>query len=228
MNAEAKTDWLRRLEAAGVVAVLVVDRAEDGPPLARALLEGGVRAMELTLRTPAALEALRRIRAEVPDMLAGVGTILTPEQVREATSAGAAFGVSPGCSPRVIETAQANGLPFCPGVAVPSDVERALEYGLRCLKFFPAMPLGGLPYLRAMAAPYAHLGVRFIPLGGVTQGNVMEWLADPLIAAVGGSWLAPRDLIRRQDWAAIRELASEASRAVQQVRNAVNGRSAMV
>ncbi len=209
-----------RLENAGVVAVLVVDRAEDGPPLGRALFEGGVGAMELTLRTPAALEALRRIRSEVPDMLAGVGTILTPAQVGDAIAAGAAFGVSPGCHSRVIEAAFAAGLPFAPGVAVPSDVERAIELGCSLLKFFPAMPLGGLAYLKAMAAPYIHLGVRFIPLGGLTQGNLTEWLADPLIAAVGGSWLAPLDAIRRQDWAAIRALAAEAALAVQQVRAA--------
>lgn len=216
----------RQLEATGVVAVLTIDRAEDAPNLAQALLAGGVSAMELTLRTPAALDALRRIRAEVPSMLAGVGTILTPAQVGEAVEAGAAFGVSPGASPRVLEEAVRLGFSFAPGVAVPSDIERALEFGCALLKFFPAEPMGGLSYLRSMAAPYGHLGVRFVPLGGLTQGNMSTWLADPLVAAVGGSWLAPRDAVRRQDWEAIRALAAEARTAVEQVRSAqLNGRT---
>ncbi|MCX7819091.1 MAG: bifunctional 4-hydroxy-2-oxoglutarate aldolase/2-dehydro-3-deoxy-phosphogluconate aldolase [Kiritimatiellae bacterium] len=195
-------------------------RDRHGPPLARALMEGGVGAMELTLRTPAALDALRRIRAEVPEMLAGVGTILTPDQVEAARSAGAAFGVSPGTNPRVLEAAARSGLPFAPGVATPSDIERALEHGCQVLKLFPAEPLGGIAYLRAIAAPYQHLGVRFVPLGGLTQGNVAQWLAEPLVLAVGGSWLAPRDAIRNGDWAAIRALAEAARTAVVQTRQA--------
>ncbi len=215
-----------RIREMGVVAVLVVERAEDGPPLARALLEGGVGAMELTLRTPAALDALRRIRTEVPEMLAGVGTILTPEQVEAAREAGAAFGVSPGTNPRVLEAAVRVGLSFAPGVATPSDIERALEYGCTLLKLFPAEPLGGIAYLRAMTAPYAHLGVKFIPLGGLTQGNVTQWLAEPLVLAVGGSWLAPKEAIRARDWEAIRALAEAARTAVVQTRQAqANGGS---
>ncbi len=209
-----------RIRHIGVVAVLVVERPEDGPPLARALLEGGVGVMERTLRTPAALEALRRIRAEVPQMVAGVGTILRPEQVEAAHAAGAAFGVSPGTNPRVLEAAARIGLSFAPGVATPSDIERALEYDCALLKLFPAEPLGGIAYLRGMAAPYVHLGVRFIPLGGLTQGNISQWLAEPLVLAVGGSWLAPKDLIRAGDWAGIRALAEAASTAVMQTRQA--------
>lgn len=209
-----------RIREMGVVAVLVVERAEDGPPLARALLDGGVGAMELTLRTPAALDALRRIRTEVPEMLAGVGTILTPEQVEAAREAGAAFGVSPGTNPRVLEAAVRVGLSFAPGVATPSDIERALEHGCTLLKLFPAEPLGGIAYLRPMTAPYAHLGVKFIPLGGLTQGNVTQWLAEPLVLAVGGSWLAPKEAIRARDWEAIRALAEAARTAVAQTRQA--------
>lgn len=209
-----------RIREMGVVAVLVVERADDGPPLARALLDGGVGVMELTLRTAAALEALRRIRAEVPEMLAGVGTVLAPDQVMAAVAAGASFGVSPGTNPRVLEAAARAGLSFAPGVATPSDVERALEFGCTVLKVFPAEPLGGLAYLRAMAAPYAHLGVRFIPLGGLMQGNISPWLADPLVLAVGGSWLAPREAVRAGEWAVIRSLAEAARITVQQTRQA--------
>lgn len=188
---------------AGVVAVLVVDDAEDAVPLARALLEGGVGVMELTLRTPAALRALERIRAEVPEMLAGIGTILTVEQLRDARKAGAAFGVAPGCNPRVLSEARDLALSFAPGIATPTDVEIALEHGCRLLKFFPAEQLGGLPYLRAMAAPYAHLGVRYMPLGGLTAANAGSYLNDPLVAAIGGSWIAPREAINANDWPAI-------------------------
>ena len=202
-----------RLESAGVVAVLVVDDAKDGPPLARALIAGGIDAMELTLRTPAALDALRAIRAEVPEMLAGIGTVLYPAQVAEVFAAGAAFGVSPGINPRVVSEARRLSLSFAPGVATPSDVERALELGCRLLKFFPAEASGGLAYLRAMAPPYAHLGVKYMPLGGLSEKNMATYLAEPMVAALGGSWLAPRDLIRARDWAAVTVRAA-AARAV--------------
>lgn len=192
-----------KVAAAGVVAVLVIDEAGDAVPLARALLSGGVDVMELTLRTPAALDALRCIRREVPEMTAGIGTILTVDQLQAARDAGAAFGVSPGCNPRLLAAAREAGFPFGPGIATPSDIEAALEHGARLLKFFPAEQLGGLPYLRAMAAPYAHLGLRYIPLGGLTSANAGRYLDDPLIAAIGGSWIAPREAIKAHDWAAI-------------------------
>jgi 2-dehydro-3-deoxyphosphogluconate aldolase/(4S)-4-hydroxy-2-oxoglutarate aldolase len=208
----------KQLSATAVVAVLVVDRAEDAVPLARALVEGGVRAMELTLRTPAAIEALEAIRAEVPEMTAGIGTILTVEQVRQVKEAGAAFGVSPGCNPRVVRAAAEAGLSFAPGIATPTDIEAALELGCRLLKLFPAEPIGGLPYLKSAAAPYLHLGVQFIPLGGIGPANAGAWLADPLIAAVGGSWLAPRELIKSGRWERIRTNAAEAMRIAREAR----------
>jgi 2-dehydro-3-deoxyphosphogluconate aldolase/(4S)-4-hydroxy-2-oxoglutarate aldolase len=138
-----------RIESTGIVAVLVIDREEDGPPLAKALLAGGVDVMELTLRTPAALGALRRIRAEVPEMLAGAGTVLTPVQVEEVKKAGAEFAVSPGVNPRVLQAAKDAALPFAPGIATPSDIEHALEFDCRLLKFFPAEPSGGLAYIKS-------------------------------------------------------------------------------
>jgi 2-dehydro-3-deoxyphosphogluconate aldolase/(4S)-4-hydroxy-2-oxoglutarate aldolase len=162
------TPHLRRT---GVIAVLMIDRADDAVPLARALLAGGVDCIELTLRTDAALESLRRIRAEVPEMTVGVGTILTPRQANDAKEAGASFGVAPGMNPRVVAEAQRIGLPFAPGICTPTDIELALEAGCKVLKFFPSEPCGGLPYLRSIVAPFAHLGVQFIPLGGVKRGQ---------------------------------------------------------
>ena len=153
-----------KIAEAGIVAVLVIDDAGDAVPLARTLFEGGVGVMELTLRTPAALDALRHIRREVPEMVAGIGTILNLEQLDAAHEAGAAFGVSPGCNPR----------------------------------------------LRAMAAPYAHLGLRYVPLGGLTAKNAGDYLNDPLIAAIGGSWIAPREGIKAKDWRAIAASARSA------------------
>jgi 2-dehydro-3-deoxyphosphogluconate aldolase/(4S)-4-hydroxy-2-oxoglutarate aldolase len=200
----------KQIARKAVVAVLVVDRVEDAVPLARALVEGGVTAMELTLRTPVAVDALRAIRAEVPAMTAGIGTILTVEQARQVKEAGAAFGVSPGSNPRVIRAARDAGLDFAPGIATPTDIECALEHGCRLLKLFPAEPIGGLPYLKSAAAPYLHLGLQFIPLGGVAPANAGAWLRDPLIAAVGGSWLAPRELIKAGRWADITRNAAEA------------------
>lgn len=207
-----------RLHQAGILAVLILDNADDAVPLANALFEGGIRAMELTLRTPAALDALRRIRAEVPDMIAGAGTLLRPEQVDDAQAAGAAFGVAPGCNPRVLEHALGCGLPFAPGVCTPTDIEIALEANARLLKFFPAEPCGGLAYLRTIAAPFAHLGVKFIPLGGVGPGNAEAYLSEPSVLALGGSWLAPRNLVQRRDWEAIRANARDAADLVARVR----------
>ena len=210
MDSQLPPEILRRIEKCRVIAVLVVNEAKQAVPLARALLEGGIDVMELTLRTPAALEALRRVREEVPEMLAGIGTVLNSQQVAEIARLKAAFAVAPGTNPRVITAAKEHGLPFMPGVAVPSDLEAALELGCRDLKFFPAEPSGGLAYLKNMSAPYAHLGVRFVPLGGLSTKNVKDYLAHPSILAVGGSWLAPGELIKAEAWDKIRANASEA------------------
>jgi 2-dehydro-3-deoxyphosphogluconate aldolase/(4S)-4-hydroxy-2-oxoglutarate aldolase len=203
----------RRLSAAGVLAVLVIDRVEDAVPVAEALLAGGVDAMELTLRTGAAVPSLAEISAATPEMLVGIGTILTPGQVSEVVDAGAAFGVAPGTNSEVIEAACAGGLPFAPGVMTPSDIERALPYGCEVLKFFPAGSSGGLKHLQNIAAPYAHLGLKYIPLGGVTVENMADYLEGDMVAAVGGSWLAPREIIASGNWTEITARA-EAARAV--------------
>lgn len=216
---QAFPDELReKLHQTGVIAVLMIDCVADAVPLAIALREGGVRGIELTLRTDAALDCLRQIRAEVPEMTVGVGTILTPRQANEALQAGASFGVAPGMNPRVVAEARRIGLPFAPGICTPTDIELALEAGCRVLKFFPSEPCGGLPYLRTIAAPFLHLGLKFIPLGGLSPANAATYLREPSVLALGGSWLAPREMIVQKNWQAITDLAVEATRLAQQAR----------
>ena len=208
----------QRIVSRGVVAVLMIDRVEDAVPVARALLEGGVDVMELTLRTPAAMDSLRAVKAEVPEMLAGVGTILTPAQADEVAAAGADFGVAPGMNPRVLQAAQDAGLPFAPGIMTPSDIEAAVEFGCEVLKFFPASSSGGLNHLSNIAAPYQHLGLKYIPLGGINQENMGDYLSSPHIGAIGGSWLASKALIAAGDWSGITGNAEAAVKTVEATR----------
>jgi 2-dehydro-3-deoxyphosphogluconate aldolase/(4S)-4-hydroxy-2-oxoglutarate aldolase len=207
-----------RIRNSGVIAVLVIENAEHAVPVARSLLEGGVGAMELTLRTPAALEALKRIRGDVPQMLAGVGTILNPDQVRAVAAAGAQLGVAPGYNPRVVDAAKAAGLPFAPGVATATELEWALEQGCRILKFFPAEPSGGISYLKSMNGPYGYLDLQYVPLGGVNQENLRSWLEQSFVIAVGGSWIADKKLIAAQDWDEIGRRAERAHSVFRELR----------
>ena len=200
---------LETLEAEAVLAVLTVDKAENAVPLAKALFEGGVRAMELAWRTDATLDALRLIRKEVPDMLAGIGTILTADQLKQVRDEGAAFAVSPGLSPKLLDAAGEIGLPYAPAVATPSEVQVAAEYGCKLLKFFPAEPMGGLKYLNSMNAPFAHLGLKYIALGGLNQDNAGTYLDSPAIAVLGGSWIAQPDLIQSGNWSEIKSRAEK-------------------
>jgi 2-dehydro-3-deoxyphosphogluconate aldolase / (4S)-4-hydroxy-2-oxoglutarate aldolase len=218
MNDSLPFDLHSHLYQTGVIAVLMIDDADDAVPVAQALKAGGVDCLELTLRTPVAMEALRRIRREVPEMVVGVGTILTPQQASEVKAADAAFGVAPGMNPRVVAEAKRLGLPFAPGICTPTDIELALEQDCTLLKFFPSEPCGGLAYLRTIAAPFAHLGVKYIPLGGVGAANAEQYLREPAVHALGGSWLAPRELIQRKDWAVITANALEASAIVKRIR----------
>lgn len=194
-----------------VIAVLTVDDVGAAVPLARSLLEGGVAAMELTLRTPVAVEAIRAVKGEVPEMMVGAGTILTIAQVDDVIAAGADFAVAPGTNPRIIQYAAERGFPFGPGIATPSDIEIAVENGCRILKYFPAETLGGLKHLKNMATPYEYLGVSFIPLGGISTQNMRVYLDEPIVASIGGSWIANRKLIQHQDWDQIKLNAQEAA-----------------
>ena len=211
-------DLQQKIERAGVIAVVTVESVDAALPLARALLDGSVTAIELTLRTDAAMSILEKLCAEVPELLIGAGTVLTTQQVTQAKAAGAAFAVAPGMNRRVVEAAHAAELPFAPGICTPSDIEAALELDCRCLKFFPSEPLGGLRYLKTMATPYAHLGLRFIPLGGVSPENAASYLAEPTVLALGGSWIAPAAAIRDGDWSGITHRAREAMQIVQATR----------
>jgi 2-dehydro-3-deoxyphosphogluconate aldolase/(4S)-4-hydroxy-2-oxoglutarate aldolase len=206
-----------RLRDEGVIAVLTVDRVAHAVPLARALVDGGIGILELTMRTPVAVEAVGEIQRHVPEAVVGIGTIISSAQATEAAAAGAVFGVAPGLNPQVVRAARDRDLPFIPGVVTPSEVERAVDLGCRVLKFFPAEASGGLKYLKSMATPYDHLDLRYVPLGGINAGNLRDYLEDPRILAVGGSWIATRKLIAAEDWATITANAREARAIVQQV-----------
>lgn len=208
------------IQRSGNIAVLVLEDAGKAVPLANALLDGGVQVLELTLRTPAALDALRMVAREVPEMVVGAGTVLTPEQLAQAADAGAAFAVAPGLNPRVVKAAAERGLSFAPGVMTPSEIEQAVELGCTLLKFFPAGVLGGLKGLTTMAAPYQHLGLRYIPLGGLTPETTADYLKSKLVAACGGSWIATADLIAAGDWDRIRDNARRATQIAAAARGA--------
>lgn len=205
-------ELLHKISESPVIAVLVIDDADNAVALANALLEGGVTVMELTMRTEAALPALEAIRNEAPDMICGAGTVLTRQQVEDVSNAGAEFAVAPGLNPRVVKAAREIGLSFAPGVMTATEVESAVELGCRLLKFFPAEPAGGLEYLKSMAGPYAHLGLKYIPLGGLNTNNAGDYLSSPLVAGIGGSWIAKRDTINACDWRTITANAKEAVR----------------
>lgn len=205
---------VERIRCCGVLAVLVIDRLESVRPLAETLLKAGIGGIELTLRTPVALDAVRAIKKDFPSILCGVGTVISPDQVRAVVDAGGDFAVAPGTNRRVIETARSLGIPFAPGISTASDIETGIEYGLDLLKFFPAEAMGGVPYLRSISGPYAHLGLQFIPLGGVSAKNASSYLGLQSVAAIGGSWIAGRELIREERWDAILENGLEAMRLV--------------
>ncbi|MDI1285575.1 MAG: bifunctional 4-hydroxy-2-oxoglutarate aldolase/2-dehydro-3-deoxy-phosphogluconate aldolase [Reyranella sp.] len=192
-----------------VIPVLTIERQADAVPLARALVRGGLRVIEITLRTGVALEALRAIANEVPDAVVGAGTVLNARQLNEAQKAGARFAVSPGCTPGLATAATASGLPFLPGVQTVSEAMVLAERGLTLLKFFPADTAGGLSWLKAVAAPLP--GLRFCPTGGIGADSAPAYLALANVACIGGSWVAPRDALATQDWLQIERLAAAAA-----------------
>ena len=200
---------LRRLR---LVPVIVIDDHSGASSLAQALVDGGLPCAEVTFRTKGAREALERISAEFPQILAGAGTVLTPAQAKEARDAGARFVVAPGFSPAVVEYCIEHDIPVFPGIATPSEIEAALMRGLKVLKFFPAEPLGGLSYLKAISAPYGM--VEFMPTGGISLQNVGSYLSFPRVVACGGSWIAPPDWIASGQFDRIAAAARSAVEAV--------------
>ncbi|MEW2163800.1 bifunctional 4-hydroxy-2-oxoglutarate aldolase/2-dehydro-3-deoxy-phosphogluconate aldolase [Streptomyces sp. NPDC007084] len=197
------------LDLAPVVPVVVVADAADAVPLARALVAGGLPAIEVTLRTPAALDAIRAIAAEVPDAVVGAGTVLTPEQVAESVAAGARFLVSPGWTDALLDAMKTSGVPFLPGVSTTSEVVALLERGVREMKFFPAQAAGGTAYLKSLAGPLPQ--ARFCPTGGIGPDTAPDYLALPNVGCVGGSWMLPADAVAARDWQRVEQLAREAS-----------------
>jgi 2-dehydro-3-deoxyphosphogluconate aldolase/(4S)-4-hydroxy-2-oxoglutarate aldolase len=204
-----RPEIIKKIDDAGIAAVLVIDELKHAIPLANALLKGGVDAIELTLRTPVALDAAKAIKQEFPEITLGIGTVLTTEQVKAAAGIGADFAVAPGCNPKIIAEARLHGLSYAPGIQTASDIELAVEQGCRILKYFPAESAGGMHHLKNMAGPYQYLGLKFIPLGGLNIGNARSYLESDLITAIGGSWLAKRPLIQAEDWDTITRNAKE-------------------
>ncbi len=201
---------LKLLDGQPVIPVLKIERAADAVPLARALARGGLRAIEITLRTPDALECIRRVAAEVEDSIVGAGTVLNARQFAEAEAAGSKFIVSPGLTPELIAAAAKSDVPLLPGTITPGEIMGALEGGIDFVKFFPAEQAGGAAFVKALASPLAD--VKFCPTGGISAKNARDYLSLPNVVCVGGSWVAPDDLVKVGDWAGIEALAAEANK----------------
>ena len=208
----------KRLVGAGAIAVLVIDNVDHAVRVAEALWKGGVEIAEVTMRTPSAAKSLALICKELPEMLPVAGTVLTPAQVDYAIDSGAAMAVAPGLQQETLLHAQQQGLPFAPGVLTPTEIEKAITLGCQTLKFFPAATGGGLPFLKSVAAPYQHLDLKFLPTGSISEDAMANYLAFPATMAVGGSWIAPRSLIQREDWEEITRRAQRARKIVDAIR----------
>ena len=191
-----------------IIPVIVIDDSANAIPLANALIEAELPVAEVTFRTKAAKESIKLIAKTFPDLLLGAGTVLTIDQVKDAVDSGAKFIVSPGLNPKVVEYCVGNNIPITPGIATPSEIERALEYNLDVVKFFPAEALGGLNYLKAISAPYGNL--RFIPTGGIDEKNLLSYLQFPKVLACGGSWMVKSELISNKKFDEIEKLSSSA------------------
>ncbi|MEF3077149.1 bifunctional 4-hydroxy-2-oxoglutarate aldolase/2-dehydro-3-deoxy-phosphogluconate aldolase [Methylobacter sp. Wu1] len=192
-----------------VVPVMVINKLEHAVPLAHALVEGGLKVLEITLRTPIALDAIKRIKAEVPGAIVGAGTVINVDTLRKAIDAGSEFIVSPGVTESLIDAAIKSGVPILPGVISPSEVMRLMEKGITEMKFFPAEAAGGIPMLKSIGGPLPQ--VTFCPTGGISLKNAADYLALSNVACIGGSWMAPADLVDKEDWDEIKRRATEAA-----------------
>jgi 2-dehydro-3-deoxyphosphogluconate aldolase / (4S)-4-hydroxy-2-oxoglutarate aldolase len=211
-------DVFGTLARIGMVPVVTVERLDMALPLADALIEGGLPVAEITFRTAVAAEVIARLSKERAELLVGAGTVLTIENLHAAKECGARFGVAPGLNPELVAEAARIGLPFIPGVATPSEIERGLSLGCRWLKLFPAAVLGGPALVSVLAGPYDHTGVRFMPSGGVTADSLAAYLACPMVAAVGGTWIAKKETLATGDWNEVRNRCREARETVRSVR----------
>ncbi|MBQ8081600.1 MAG: bifunctional 4-hydroxy-2-oxoglutarate aldolase/2-dehydro-3-deoxy-phosphogluconate aldolase [Clostridia bacterium] len=210
------TEMMQRLKTLGIVPVVVLNDAEDALPLAERLVKGGLPCAEVTFRTAAAEEALRRMAKAFPEMILGAGTVLTTEQADRAIDAGAKFIVSPGLNPKVTEHVLKKGVPMTPGVCTPTEIEAALQFDLDVVKFFPAEPSGGLKMIKALAAPY--VGLSFMPTGGIGPDNVRDYLRYDRIVACGGSWMVNGALVKEGKFDEIEALVREAAQIVKEIR----------
>lgn len=204
--------------ACGVVPVVVLDDADRAVPVARALLKGGINAMEITFRTAAARDSIARVAAEVPEMIVGAGTVINPDQLRAAVDAGARFIVSPGSDAELIREAARLETAMIPGVLTPSEIMLGLRLGVKVFKFFPAESFGGLKTLKALGGPFPQ--IKFIPTGGISMANAGEYFKNPQVLAVGGSWMAARDMIRAGDYEGIAGKSAEAAALFREMRGA--------
>ena len=207
---------IEQVAACGVVPVVVLEDAEQAVPTAKALLAGGINAMEITFRTSAAKASIAKVAAEVPEMIVGAGTVINVEQLRDALEAGAKFIVAPGSSAEVIAEAMKRNVPVMPGVVTPSEIMLGLALGVKVFKFFPAETFGGLKTIKALCGPFPQ--IRFIPTGGINQANAAEYFKNPKIVAVGGSWMVTKDMVAAGDFAGITEKSAAATALFKEIR----------
>lgn len=213
-----KPDVIKKIDDAGIVAVLVIDNVSHAVSVCKSLLAGGVNIIELTLRTPVAFDAAYTIKKELPEIILGFGTVINTDQVKKAVDAGADFAVAPGCNTRIIDEAYKQGLSFAPGIMTPTDIEIAVDHGCSVMKYFPAETSGGLDHLISMVNPYQHLDIKFIPLGGCNISNANSYLQSDLITAIGGSWIASRNLIQSENWDTITAKAIEITTLIRNIK----------
>ena len=213
-----RKELIEKMESSGVVPVIAIDSTELALPMADALVKGGLPVAEITFRTAAAADVISLLKKERPDLFLGAGTITTVDQLVRAADCGAVFGVSPGFNPEVVKKSIEIDFPLFPGVLTPSEIEQGLALGLKVMKYFPAEASGGIPMLKAVTAPYNHLGVRLIPTGGINIGNLKDYLSLPQVLVCGGTWIAKKDVIAAKRWEDIEKNAAEVVKLVSTIR----------
>jgi 2-dehydro-3-deoxyphosphogluconate aldolase/(4S)-4-hydroxy-2-oxoglutarate aldolase len=213
-----RKELVAKMESSGIVPVIAIDSTELALPMADALMKGGLPVAEITFRTAAAADVIALLKKERPSLFLGAGTITSVEQLVRAADCGAVFGVSPGFNPEVVKKSIEIDFPLFPGVLTPSEIEQGLSLGLKVMKYFPAEASGGIPMLKAVSAPYNHLGVRFIPTGGINIGNLKDYLSLPQVLVCGGTWIAKKDVIAAKGWSDIEKNAVEVVKLVSGIR----------
>jgi len=211
-------DLIEKIWKIGVIPVIAIESPESALPLADALIEGGLPVAEITFRTKAGGEVIKKLKKQRPEIFVGAGTILSKENLLLAKESGAEFGVAPGFNLEIVKKALEIGFPFFPGVMTPSEIDKGVYLGIKILKFFPSEATGGIKMLKAVSTPYAHLGVKFIPTGGINMDNLEEYLKFDRVLAVGGTWIAKKDMISKGDWKTIKENAKNVREIVSKIR----------